>query len=164
MVCWARGTCYQEVKSASIPVATSEDGLARVKVIAGEALGARAVIATHTPVTYQDWTLRPGADVSLPLSGDLSVLVYVFLGAARVGPGARLVREGQLALLGPGETVQLRGGDVPGRLLLLAGKPHGEPVMHHGPFVMNTEEELVQAILDYQSGRMGEITRTARHG
>jgi redox-sensitive bicupin YhaK (pirin superfamily) len=82
-----------------------------------------------------------------------------------VGEQSTALHEGQLAVLGPGDTVRLRGagdGREPGRLLLLAGVPIGEPVAHYGPFVMNTEQEIQQAIRDYQTGRMGEITRTAR--
>jgi redox-sensitive bicupin YhaK (pirin superfamily) len=149
---------YQEVPAARIPKAATADGKAKVAVIAGEALGARAVIDTHTPIVFQDWTLEPGADVTVPLPAGYNAAAYVFEGSARVGESD--VREGQLALLGAGDEVRLRGG--PGRLLLLAGEPLRERVVHYGPFVMTSEEELVEAIRDFQSGRMGEITRTAR--
>jgi redox-sensitive bicupin YhaK (pirin superfamily) len=152
---------YQEVPATRIPEARSPDGLAAVKLIAGEALGARAVIETHTPIVYQDWTLSPGADVTLPIDRAQRVLAYVFAGAARIGE--RDVVEGQLAVLGEGDAVRLRASTA-GRLLLLAGVPHGEPVARHGPFVMNTRAELEQAVRDFQSGRMGEITRSARVG
>jgi redox-sensitive bicupin YhaK (pirin superfamily) len=155
---------YQDVPSARIPTAQTADGTARVKVIAGEALGVRAVVETHTPVVFQDWTLEAGADVTLPLSPELTTLAYVFDGEAGVGPDARALRSGQLAVMGPGESIRLTGRPgTTGRVLLLAGAPHGEPVVHHGPFVMNTEAEIIQAIQDYQDGRMGEITRTAAH-
>lgn len=152
---------YQEVSGAAIPSAQTADGKARVKVIAGEALGAKAVIETQTPVVYQDWTLDPGADVTVPIPANHQVLAYVFEGAAKIG--ARDIREGQLAVLGDGEAVHLQG-TVGGRLLLLAGVPLREPVARYGPFVMNTEREIQEAIRDFQSGRMGEITRTARVG
>ena len=153
---------YQEVSSGQIPQARSEDGRARVRVIAGEALGARAVIDTHTPIVYQDWTIDAGADVTTALAREQHALVYVFQGSVRVGNEGREVRDGQMALLGPGDAVRLRGGaQAPGRLLLLGGVPISEPVARYGPFVMNTQEELVEAVRDYQSGRMGEITRTA---
>ena len=155
---------YQELDAESIPSATSADGLAHVKVIAGEALGVGAAIATHTPIVYQDWALKPGADVTLPLDAAQRVLVYVFQGDVRLGPASVEVKDGQLAVLAAGDAVQLRGGSEPARLLLLAGVPHGEPVARYGPFVMNTERELMQAFHDYQSGRMGEITRTAQVG
>jgi redox-sensitive bicupin YhaK (pirin superfamily) len=152
---------YQGVARDSIPTATSEDGLATVRVIAGEALGAKAVIDTHTPIVYQDWSLAPGADVTIPIAADHRALVYVFEGKARVGDGATEVGDGQLALLGEGDAVRLRGASEPGRLLLLAGVPLAEPVVHYGPFVMNTRHEIMEAIRDFQTGRMGEITRTA---
>jgi redox-sensitive bicupin YhaK (pirin superfamily) len=151
---------YQEVPGSRIPEGRSDDGRARVKVVAGEALGVKAVIDTHTPITYQDWTLDEGADVTVPLPSEQQALAYVFQGKARVGE--KLVTEGQMALLGAGDAVRLRGEG--GRLLLLAGVPVKEPVARYGPFVMNTESELVQAFRDFQSGRMGEITRSAKLG
>jgi quercetin 2,3-dioxygenase len=157
---------YQEIPAARIPEGRSGDGRARVKVVAGEALGARAVIDTNTPIVYQDWSLDEGADVSVPLPRDHQGLAYVFRGAALIGDGAgKRVTEGEMALLGPGDTVRLRGAasdGAPARLLLLAGVPVGEPVARYGPFVMNRQEELVQAVKDFQSGRMGEITRSAK--
>jgi redox-sensitive bicupin YhaK (pirin superfamily) len=155
---------YQELDAAQIPQAETPDGLAKVKIIAGEALGVRAAIDTHTPIVYQDWALRPGADVTLTLDSAQRALVYVFSGRAQVGDTAKTVEDGQLAVLGAGGAVRLRGASENARLLLLAGVPLGEPVARYGPFVMNTESELRQAFQDYQSGRMGEITRTAQVG
>jgi redox-sensitive bicupin YhaK (pirin superfamily) len=155
---------YQEVPAASIPRAESEDGRARVSVIAGEALGARAVIDTNTPIVFQDWRLAPGADVTTPLAADHGGLVYVFGGSVSLGDSAKVLKDGQLAVLGAGDAVRLRGTSEEGRLLLLGGVPLRERVARHGPFVMNDERELMQAFQDYQSGRMGEITRTAQLG
>ncbi len=75
-----------------------------------------------------------------------------------------MAADGQMALLGAGDSVRLRGAPGGGRLLLLAGVPLGEPIARYGPFVMNNDAELVAAFQDYQSGRMGEITRTAKVG
>jgi redox-sensitive bicupin YhaK (pirin superfamily) len=155
---------YQELGAQQIPEATSADGLARVKVIAGAALGARAAIDTLTPIVYQDWSLEPEADVTLPIDAEQRVLVYVFQGDVRVGSQEKPVADGQLAVLGAGDTVRLRGGQSRARLLLLGGVPLGEPVARYGPFVMNSEREILQAFDDYRSGRMGEITRTAQVG
>ena len=152
---------YQDVPAAAIPAAATADRKARAKIIAGSALGVNAVIETHTPIVFQDWTLEPGADVTIEISRDQQVLAYVFGGAIEIE--GRAVRDGQMAILGEGDAVRLTGGEG-GRLLLLAGVPHREPVARYGPFVMTTEDELVQAFRDYQSGRMGEITRTARVG
>jgi redox-sensitive bicupin YhaK (pirin superfamily) len=148
---------YQEVPGTSIPQAATADGKARVRVIAGEALGTRAVIDTHTPIVFQDWSLEEGADVTVPIPASHNAMVYVFEGSARLGE--REVGDGQLAVLGAGDAIRLRGGKA--RLLLLAGDPLRERVVHYGPFVMNSDEELIQAVRDFQSGRMGEINRTA---
>lgn len=157
---------YQELAAAKIPIAETADGRARVRVIAGEALGVRAAIDTHTPITYQDWTVAEGADLTLPLPREQHALIYLFEGNVRLGndgsePGGRLVTDGQMAILADGDAVRFRGVAGGGRFLLLSGVPLGEPVARYGPFVMNNEAEIVQAVQDYQSGRMGEITRTA---
>ena len=155
---------YQDVPAARIPEAGTADGLARVRVVAGEALGTRAVIDTHTPVVYQDWSLKNGADVTVAIAAGHNAMVYVFEGSALIGDKGREINDGQLAVLGSGDAVRLRGTSESGRLLLLAGVPHREPVAHYGPFVMNTEQELVEAVRDFQSGKMGEITRSAEVG
>jgi len=151
---------YQELAAARIPSAQTEDGKARVKIIAGAALGVSAAIETHTPIVFQDWTLDAGAEATIDISREQQVLAYVFEGAIAIE--GREIRDGQLAILGEGDAVRLQGG--PGRLLLLAGVPHREPVARYGPFVMTTQHELMQAFHDYQTGKMGEITRTARIG
>jgi len=151
---------YQEVPAAGIPEGRSADGRARVRVIAGEALGVRAVIDTRTPIVFQDWTLLPGAAVEQPLAADHDGLVYVFAGAAEV-EGTR-VGDGQLARIGAGDVLRLAcpaDASGPARFLLLAGVPLREPVARYGPFVMNTAAEIEQAVRDYQSGRMGAIAR-----
>jgi quercetin 2,3-dioxygenase len=155
---------YQELGADQIPTAQTPDGLAKVKIIAGEALGVRAAIDTHTPIVYQDWSLQPGADVTIALDEAQRALVYVFSGSAQIGDLAKAVNDGQLGVLGEGGAVRLRANGEAARLLLLAGVPLREPVARYGPFVMNTERELMQAFQDYQSGRMGEITRTAQVG
>lgn len=151
---------YQEIPAARIPTASTPDGRARVKVIAGEALGARAVIDTNTPIVYQDWTLDPGAEVTLPLARDHQALAWVFEGRVGVGENAQAISSGQLAVLGEGDSVRFSATE-PGRFLLLAGVPLREPVARYGPFVMNRREELLEAVEDFRSGKMGEITRTA---
>ena len=147
---------YQEIPRAGIPEAASADGLASVHVIAGEALGAKAVIETRTPIGLLHWILAPGAAVDVPLPPDHAAYVYVFEGAVRVAE--REVRDGQMAILGDGNTVHLAAGEQ-AQALLLSGAPLYEPVVQYGPFVMNTEREIFQAIEDYQEGRLGEIAR-----
>jgi redox-sensitive bicupin YhaK (pirin superfamily) len=150
---------YQEITGDGIPRA-ERDG-ARVRVIAGEALGVKAAIETHTPIVYHHWSLDAGASASVPVAAGQRVIVYVFGGAIRIGD--REVVDGQLAVLDDGDLVSFTA-DRASELLLLAGTPLGEPVARYGPFVMNSEREIHEAIRDYQSGKMGEITRTARVG
>jgi quercetin 2,3-dioxygenase len=153
---------YQEVPSAGIPVAMSPDGLATVRVIAGEVLGVKAVIDTRIPIVYQDWGLAPGASVEPGVASEQKAMVYVFGGAVEIGETGRLIGDGQLARLGPGDSVRLsvpKEAKQGARLLLLAGKPLNEPVARYGPFVMNTQTEIMQAISDFRAGKLGEIQR-----
>lgn len=144
---------YQEVRKAEIPIARSDDGKVEVKVIAGEALGVHAKIDTITPILYQHWTLEPGGSIVAGVPAGYRGMVYVFAGALEVA-GQR-VEEGQLARLSDdGETIEFSAGGERAELLLLAGVPLDEPVARHGPFVMNTREQLVEAFEDYQAGRL----------
>ncbi|MDX2009611.1 MAG: pirin family protein [Myxococcaceae bacterium] len=147
---------YQELKAAQIPRATSADGLAKVVVIAGEALGVSARIETRTPILYQHWSLAPGARVSQPIDASFNGFVYVFRGAALVGD--REVKDGQLAILSDGGAIELSSA-AGAELLLLAGQPLKEPLARYGPFVMNTQQELVDAFRDFEAGRLGAIAR-----
>lgn len=152
---------YQEIARARIPQASSEDGLAHVVVIAGRALGVEAVIDTHISIHYQDWTLKPGADVATEVDLEHNVGVYVFSGQIKAGCDLQHIKAGQFAVLREGSVVRLTvvsEASTEARLLLLAGLPVNEPVARYGPFVMSTEEELQRAVLDYQSGRMGQIS------
>jgi redox-sensitive bicupin YhaK (pirin superfamily) len=147
---------YQEVKSASIPRASSADGKATVRVIAGEALGVSAVIETRTPIVYHHWSLAPGASVQQPVPTQFTVFAYVFSGELTIA--GRVVRDGQMAVLGPGEVVEM-GTQQQAELLLLGGVPLNEPMARYGPFVMNSQAELAQAFRDFQTGVMGAIAR-----
>jgi hypothetical protein len=145
---------YQDVKAAAIPVAESADGTLRVRVIAGEALGKRAVIDTRTPIFYLHFSLRAGARHTQPAPSDHNVFAYVVAGA--IEAGGRRVHKGQMAIFGAGDAVELAAGEA-AEVLLLGGKPLGEPVARYGPFVMSTRQELVEAFDDFRAGRMGAI-------
>lgn len=151
---------YQERTAEQIPKAQTEDGLARVTVVAGHALGVDASISTHIPIQFHHWVLDPGADVEVAVSTDLAAFAYVFDGAVQIGDDDALVSDGQVARLSDGDSVRFRvpeEGAGPAQLLLLAGTPLNEPVARHGPFVMNTPGEIRQAMVDFQLGRMGRI-------
>ena len=166
---------YQDVPAARIPQATGDDGRVQVRVIAGEALGVSAVIDTRTPIMFLHYTLHAGGRTLQHVPTDHNALAYVFAGTATLGQDARVVREGQLALFSPGEAIAIAAGPPAAgdngsadgnatahaagktELLLLTGVPLNEPVAWMGPFVMNTREQILQAVEDYQAGRMGRI-------
>jgi len=150
---------YQYLPAREIPTAESPDGKVRVTVIAGEALGVQAGIGTHTPIWLQDWHVQAGADIEIALDETFNAAAYVFHGAVGFGSESTDVQQGQMAVFGAGDSLRITGTETGGRFLLLAGEPIGEPVAWHGPFVMNTEEELRSAIDDYRRGRMGVIDR-----
>jgi len=148
---------YQEIPAERIPEAASEDGSVSVRVLAGEALGKRAVIDTRTPITYLDVRLRPGAVFEQPIDARLRAFVYVVEGSGEFGSGKTPAESHELVLFrGDGERVRLAAsGTEPLCALLIAGEPLDEPVARAGPFVMNTRAEVIQAVEDYQTGRLG---------
>jgi redox-sensitive bicupin YhaK (pirin superfamily) len=151
---------YQEFGPQQIPV-TDFGGGVRVKVIAGKVAGVTGpIVQPATDPTYLDLELEPGAQLSQPLVSGHAAFLYVYEGAVRAGAGesAATVGTHELAVLTDGDSVQLEGREPPhdarsNRAILVAGRPLKEPVAKHGPFVMSTREELIQAFEDYQSGR-----------
>lgn len=159
---------YQDLRSSEVVLLTSHDGGALIRLIAGELEGNRGPGDTHTPIVMLHVTLSPGAQLQLPWRTDFNALAYVMNGAGMVGLSRHAVQTGQLAVFGGGDSITLaaaesqesRSPDLD--VLVLGGRPIGEPVAWHGPFVMNTHAELAQAFADYQAGRLGRIPPT-RH-
>lgn len=158
---------YQNLEGSDVTLLSSADGGALLRVIAGDLAGHRGPGSTRTPISLVHATITPGAQLSLPWKPEFNSLVYVLSGDARVGAEGRPVHTGQTAVLGAGDRLTVRADDVQeGRhpnleVLLLGGEPIGEPVAQYGPFVMNTREQLVQAVEDFQSGRFGQIPANA---
>lgn len=153
---------YQEIPAAKIPIGRSTDRRVEARVIAGESLGASAVIETRTPISLIHYTLRPAGRVEQPVPETHNAVVYVFAGELEIGIDGETVHAGELAVLGAGDSVELGAppdAARPAEALLLSGVPLREPVARWGPFVMNSNAEITQAISDYQSGRMGRIQR-----
>jgi len=134
-----------------------------VRVIAGNVGDHAGPGATHTPITMVHATVSAGARLDLPWDKSSNALVYALAGRGTVGGGGRPIESGQLAVLGAGDSVVVTGGDRQDsrsetlEVLILGGRPIGEPVAHYGPFVMNTRDELIQAFEDFEKGRMGTI-------
>jgi redox-sensitive bicupin YhaK (pirin superfamily) len=151
---------YQDLRAAAIPAAATPDGKGRVSVISGQALGAAAATRTHTPILYLHASLDPAGQLELPVPHGWNAAVYVFRGRVEVGAGkvAQAAASGELALLAhDGDVARVEAEPGGAELLFLAGEPIREPVVHYGPFVMSTEQEIMDAIADYRAGRMGEI-------
>jgi quercetin 2,3-dioxygenase len=150
---------YQNLEPGHVVLLSSGDGGALVRVIAGDVAGHAGPGATHTPMAMVHATLAPGARLVLPWNADFNALAYVLAGDGFVGEGRRPVRLGQLVVFDGGDTLiaEAGAGGAPLELLVLGGRPIREPVAAHGPFVMNTRAELVQAFDDYQAGRIGTI-------
>jgi redox-sensitive bicupin YhaK (pirin superfamily) len=155
---------YQSLEGDQVSLVASPDGGALVRLIAGEIGGVRGPGATHTPITVAHATVEPGARLIVPWRAEFNALAYVLAGAGSVGEERRPIRMGQLAVFGPGDTLVLHGGDnQPLDVLLLGGQPIREPVAAYGPFVMNTRDELIQAVEDYNAGRLGTIPADGLH-
>ncbi|MEO3786919.1 pirin family protein [Actinocorallia sp. B10E7] len=154
---------YQDISGDRITLLTTPDGGALLRVIAGELDGHSGPGSTHTPITMIHATVSPGARLTLPWNPSFNALAYVLSGRGTVGTQDRPIKDAQLAVFGKGSSITLAADarqdsnksalDV----VLLGGRPIGEPIAHYGPFVMNTKAELQQAFEDFQAGRLGVI-------
>lgn len=148
---------YQTLLAADIPSVTLGAGTGSLRVIAGGYEGARGPARTFTPIDLWDIRLNAGADVTLPLTDGHTLLVLVLSGEVRANDSAETASAGNLLEFGrTGHSVRLRAS-ADSKVLLLGGEPINEPVVGHGPFVMNTRAEILQAFKDYQEGAMGDL-------
>jgi hypothetical protein len=153
---------YQDIDAGDVRLISSADGGALIRLIAGSLGGHDGPGVTFTPITYLHATAAPGARLDLPWPADFNALVYVLSGRGHVGPLGQPLDEGQLAVFSAGEALTMRAADgQPSSLsgwdvLVLGGLPIREPVARYGPFVMNTRAEIVEAIEDFQAGRLGQ--------
>ena len=152
---------YQEIPNSQIPKATSADGLVTVSVIAGEAMGEKAVIETRTPIIYLHYRIEPGGVATQQVPATYNAFAYIVEGEGLFGVDSERAGDGQMVLFAQdGDEVRVENpADAKATLevLLIAGVPLNEPVARYGPFVMNTQAEIRQAVADYQSGKMGHL-------
>ena len=141
---------YQDIEPGQIPEVALPDGT-RVRVLAGRFGGAEGpVSAVATEPVYLDVALAPGGRFEHELPAGHAAFVYVYEGSAAIG--GKEIAQSRLAVLSPGPKVAV-SATAAARFILVAGRPLGEPVVKYGPFVMNTADEIRQAVRDYQSGR-----------
>ncbi|MFJ4680672.1 pirin family protein [Kitasatospora sp. NPDC088783] len=158
---------YQDIRSGSVKLLTSEDGGALIRVIAGEVDGHQGPGATHTPITMTHVSLTPGAQVTLPWRADFNALAYGLAGSGSAGQKRRPFHTGQAVVFGDGDSLTVRADEKQDsrsatfEFVLLGGLPIREPVAWYGPFVMNSHRELQQAMEDFQAGRLGTVPADA---
>jgi quercetin 2,3-dioxygenase len=154
---------YQGIEGDQVLLLTSPDGGALVRVITGDVAGHHGPGSTHTPISLVHATVEPGAELLLPWPRQFNALMYVLSGRGVVGPDARPIHTGQLAVFGAGDALVLRADATQESrhpaldVLVLGGQPIGEPVFAYGPFVMNTRDEVAQAFEDFQAGKLGTV-------
>ena len=149
---------YQGITDAQIPAVALPDGAGKVRVIAGTYAGEKGPARTFTPMNVWDVRLEPGKTADLSQDEGWTTQVVVMAGSVKLN-GDTVVRAKQMATLataGRGVTVEAAEG---AKLLLLAGEPIDEPVVGYGPFVMNTREEIMQAVEDFNAGKFGRVPR-----
>ncbi len=149
---------YRDIQDAEVPRLTTAAGV-EVRVIAGHSHGvAGAVQRAHTEPLYLDLQLPGGAEFEQPLPAAHNAFLFVYRGEVEV-PGATpttVARNRMAILANEGDGVRLRAaGGAPARALLIAGQPLREPIAQYGPFVMNTREQLMEAVEDFRNGRLG---------
>jgi len=147
---------YQTLLNRDIPAVALPNGSGNLRVIAGEHDGRRGPARSFTPINVWDLQLNRGGVTSLTLPEGHTVLVALLKGTVQFN-GDAIAHEAQLVLLNRegGEITLKANGEA--SLLILSGEPINEPVVMHGPFVMNTADEIRQAMVDFQNGRFGEI-------
>ena len=146
---------YQPITAAQIPVVELPEGAGRVRVIAGQWSTAQGPARTFSPITMLDVALAAGRTAELPQPEGWTTLVVVASGSASVNGAEPVTGPAVVTLSTAGEGVTVQAGSD-AKLLLLSGEPIDEPVVGYGPFVMNSQQQIVQAINDFNSGRFGQ--------
>ena len=147
---------YQTIVDGDIPVLPLANNAGQLRLIAGEFAGTRGPARTFTPIDVWDLRLNAGKPVTLDLHEGRNTALVILRGTVMVN-GGEVARQGQLALFErDGSQLTLEASDD-AKVLLLSGEPIDEPIVGHGPFVMNTEEEIHQAFADFHSGKFGQM-------
>ncbi len=152
---------YQGINDASIPAVALDGDAGTVRVIAGDYNGHKGPATTYSPIHAWDVRLKAGKSIDLPQPEGWTTLLVVLAGTVLLNGDAHgngsVLRETQVATLSVDGTGLHIEANSDAKLLLLAGEPIDEPVVGHGPFVMNSQQEIVQAITDFNDGKFGQM-------
>lgn len=154
---------YQNLEAEDVQLLSTTDGGTLVRLIAGSLGDTKGPGVTHTPISVVHATIQPGASMTLPWRENFNALAYVLSGNGSAGIERNAISTGELAVFGKGGSLTLAGASQQDsrhaafEVIILGGEPIRESVAWHGPFVMNTREELIQAFEDFQKGRLGTI-------
>ena len=154
---------YQDIHSGEVGLATTYDGGALVRIIAGEVDGVQGPGSTFTPMALVHATLEPGSKLELPWNPEFNALGYVLAGKGKVGTDGRPVSTGQAVVFGGGDYLTITADESQESrspaldVVVVGGRPIREPLAWAGPFVMNTKAEVLEAYEDFQKGRFGHI-------
>jgi redox-sensitive bicupin YhaK (pirin superfamily) len=149
---------YQAITSQDIPVVPLPEGAGTLRVIAGDYAGHAGPARTFTPMQVWDLQLATASTSRFTLPEGWNGLLVVLHGTVQVNASA-IAREAQLVVLDRSGRELVIEANGEARVLLLSGEPIDEPVVGYGPFVMNSEQEIVQAVQDFNSGRFGQMTQ-----
>ena len=154
---------YQDLQGQDSAMVSTADGGALIRVLAGNVGDYKGPGISHTPITITHVTVAPGARAEIPWRSDFNALAYVLAGRGSVGTDGHPIHTGQMAVFIDGDSIVLQAdvqqdSHMPNlEVFLIGGQPIREQVIQYGPFVMNTKEEIIQAMEDYQKGRFGHI-------
>ncbi|KAI8908467.1 RmlC-like cupin domain-containing protein [Gorgonomyces haynaldii] len=147
---------YQELSTKDIPLAQSPDGKVDVKVIAGESYDIKAKIHTYSPIYYLHVKMQPDATFEQKIPANYTAFAYTLKGSPKFAENGPEAPEHATLVFGKdGDEIKVTSGSKNAEFVIIAGEPIGEPIVQHGPFVMNTKEEIMQAMMDYQLARNG---------
>ena len=148
---------YQTLLNKEIPVVELDGGKGRLRVIAGAYAGVRGPAKTFSPVHLYDVQLRAGARQTFAVPEGHNAALFLLQGAVTANGSAELTEAGLAVYAGKGSAITVNAAED-SHLLIISGEPIDEPIARYGPFVMNTRDELVEAVQDYQAGRMGHLS------
>lgn len=144
---------YQELRSEDVPKIT-KDGVTAI-IIAGESLGTVSKIYTRTPTNYIHFIMEPNSRIEQRVPSEWAAFAYTVEGKVKFSAGNFIDAHSTVTFNPGGDGIIAETGDEPGNFVLISGKPIGEPVVQHGPFVMSTQKEIIEAINDYSQAKNG---------